>query len=46
MRQTLPKKPYRKPQLFVYGDLTEMTRSSGSMMAQLDGATKGNRKTG
>ncbi len=42
----LPKKQYRKPQLVVYGDLTEMTRSAGSMMSQLDGATKGNRKTG
>ena len=33
---TLPKKSYQKPQLLVYGDLTEMTRGGG-MMGKMDG---------
>ncbi len=41
----LPKRPYRKPQLMVYGDLTEMTRSAG-MMGIMDGAPAGPMKTG
>ena len=33
--QIPPKKPYRKPQLLVYGDLTEITRGAG-MSGMLD----------
>lgn len=41
--RTLPKKVYKKPQLLVYGNLTEMTLSAGKTGA-MDGL-KGN-KTG
>lgn len=41
----LPKKPYRKPQLLVYGDLTEMTRTAG-MAGMMDGGPMGTMKTG
>jgi hypothetical protein len=34
--RTLTKKPYQKPQLLVYGNLTEMTRGAG-MAGQMDG---------
>ncbi len=41
MRQaegTCAKKPYQPPKLFVYGDLTEMTRTSG-MTGNPDGGS-------
>ena len=41
-----PKKPYQAPKLLVYGNLIEMTQSSGSRN-HLDGKTTGlRRKTG
>jgi hypothetical protein len=43
MRRNSPKKPYRKPQLLVYGNLTEMTLAAG-MMGKMDGLR--GRKTG
>jgi hypothetical protein len=40
------KRPYQAPKLFVYGDLTEMTKSKGPR-DKLDGGTQlGMRRTG
>lgn len=45
-REAPAKKPYRAPQFFNYGDLTEMTLAMGKTGSP-DGATKGkNRFTG
>ncbi len=30
------KKPYQPPKLIVYGDLTQLTMASGSMMGNVD----------
>ena len=38
------KKLYKRPQLFVYGDVREITRTVGDM-GQLDGGTGMNSKT-
>jgi hypothetical protein len=40
-----PKKPYERPKLFVYGDLTEMTKSTRRVVGMTDGFGK-RRKTG
>ena len=40
------KKPYQAPKLFVYGNLTEMTKSSGNKFALDGGLMGGMRKTG
>jgi len=40
-----PKKVYEPPKLQVYGDLTEMTKTTGNM-SQLDGGTGNMRRTG
>ncbi len=39
------KESYRKPELVVYGDIRELTKST-NMGAGNDGATRGNSKTG
>jgi hypothetical protein len=39
------KKPYQSPKLLVYGDLSQMTRSSGKI-GQKDGGSGLNRRTG
>lgn len=44
--QAQKKKPYQSPKLLIYGDLSQMTRSSGKV-GQPDGATSGlKRRTG
>jgi hypothetical protein len=41
-----PKKMYQTPKLFIYGDLTKMTRAT-SKLGMPDGGSKGfNRRTG
>ena len=40
------KKSYQPPKLVVYGDLTEITKSSGNMNMLDGGTVKGTRKTG
>jgi len=40
------KKPYEPPKLSVYGNLTEMTKSTGSLGKKDGGAKAGHRKTG
>ena len=43
---TAMKKPYRPPKLAVYGDLTEMTKTTKGGMATADGGmTGGSMKT-
>ncbi len=38
-----PKKPYQSPKLLVYGDLTEMTKSRGTV-AKIDGGPNPRRR--
>jgi hypothetical protein len=43
--QTPPKRLYRSPKLVIYGDLIEMTRASGTGMAENAHGHGGNPKT-
>jgi hypothetical protein len=40
-----PKKPYRKPTLRVYGDIKEITKTMGQLVASFDGGIGSMTKT-
>jgi hypothetical protein len=42
-KQVAPRKPYHRPVLEVYGDLTEITQSMMGMMMMNDGASHANK---
>jgi hypothetical protein len=37
LRETRPRKPYESPRVLVYGDIREITRTTGNTSVNLDG---------